>query len=238
MGAIAVVSVVAVGSAGTAHAQDGGDDAYPPEPEIDVTGFSGVCEDGVPKIHWNIQTTGFAWPGQATVQIYDVNDEPRKRDGSQGVDVFVLNSQAGSMIYPGASSETVDGQEVATDWPGWSQDADGSWFEEDPNDPNSDHIVRQGLRFEVTVNPTASAMVDYPDASPVCAQPPETNPPPPNETTTTVVEAQAVAQPRPQGQPLPPTGGGGSTALQLAAVAVAGGALLLIASRRRRFATV
>lgn len=72
-------------------------------------------------------------------------------------------------VYPGAS---VDADGNPTDWPGWA--FDGVNWVEDPTDA----FLRDSLLVEVAVNPTASATVSYPPATPECnAAPPQTPPP-------------------------------------------------------------
>ena len=68
-------------------------------------------------------------------------------------------------VYPGAE---VDASGNPLDWPGWVF-TNGQWVV-DPSDAG----LRDGLTVSVEVNPTASAMVSYPQATPSCdANPPD-----------------------------------------------------------------
>jgi hypothetical protein len=62
-------------------------------------------------------------------------------------------------VYPGAS---VDAAGTPTDWPGWMLVGD-QWVP-DPSDAG----LRDGLTVRVEVNPTATATVSYPPATPAC----------------------------------------------------------------------
>ena len=57
----------------------------------------------------------------------------------------------------------------ATDWPGWTKQADGSWV---AGDQFSWTRPSSNLNFEV--NPGADASVSYPSATSLCANPPNT----------------------------------------------------------------
>ena len=83
------------------------------------------------------------------------------------------------LIYPGAS---VDAQGNAIDWPGWILNEDGFWV----TDP-TDAAFRDGLNIVATAlltDETATASIEYPAATEVCAGP--DGPFPPGSTTTTV----------------------------------------------------
>ena len=73
------------------------------------------------------------------------------------------------------------------DVPGWILTDDGLWI----RDP-SDEFLREGIQLSYTVNPTATAFVEYPPESSACANP--ENPPPPRVPPTP-----------PRGGRLPPT---------------------------------
>jgi hypothetical protein len=71
---------------------------------------------------------------------------------------------SGRLLWPGA---TVDADGNGTGWPGWAF-TNGEWVEV-PDDRLPTMIV------EVEFNPTGSASVSYPPATPACAaQPPGT----------------------------------------------------------------
>jgi hypothetical protein len=198
---------------GIAHAQ------YPLDPELDLSGFAPECIDDAPYVFYDVQTVGFAWPGQATLQIFDKSGNPWTREGKPGVDPFVVTSQTGTFLFPGAK---VDGDGKPIDWPGWTEVPAGSneWTDDTNLPDNADHVLRDGIRIEVTVNPTSSTIVDYPPASPFCVVDPPSvgsSPPPPGQSP----------QPPQQGftnpQAIPSTGSNVDDIVRLAVVAIAAG---------------
>jgi LPXTG-motif cell wall-anchored protein len=95
------------------------------------------------------------------------------------VDTVQVNELSGRLLWPGAS---VDAAGNATDWPGWKLAADGvSWIPD-----STDAFLREPLSIEVTVNPTATAVVSYPAATEACASPPSSS------TPTTTLAASAL----------------------------------------------
>jgi hypothetical protein len=83
---------------------------------------------------------------------------------------YIANSTA-VFVYPGA---TVDAAGNATDWPGWRfEQSTQLWVPDD-----SDAFLRDGIIVSVTVNPSASGIVQYPPSSSACANPTNLPPPP------------------------------------------------------------
>lgn len=136
---------------------------------------------------------------------------------------------SGVMLWPGAS---VDSAGNPTGWPGWTQRADGTWFE-DPSAPFYD--LRGETIVEIRINPTASATTVYPPATPDCAaRPPETVPPAvvpvdnPNAAPPVMVRPAAAAQ------PIAATGSEAPAALGLIAAGLLAVGVILSSARRRR----
>ena len=71
------------------------------------------------------------------------------------------------LLYPGTA---VNPDGSIDDVPGWNLTDDGLWV----RDP-SDEFLREGIELTYTVNPTATASVEYPPESSACANP--ENPP-------------------------------------------------------------
>ncbi|ACQ78718.1 LPXTG-motif cell wall anchor domain protein [Beutenbergia cavernae DSM 12333] len=117
--------------------------------------------------------------GDAPYLVYDVDVE--NTEGSTATITFVNPSGgnvvytdlplSGTILWPGAA---VDGSGAPTDWPGWAF-VGGEWVED-----SSDAWLRNPITVTIEVNPTASATVSYPPATPSCsANPPGREDPPP-----------------------------------------------------------
>jgi hypothetical protein len=95
-------------------------------------------------------------------------------DGALQVDYLTVPADwssgdviSGEMLWPGAA---VDADGNPTDWPGWNQLPDGTWFL-DPSDPF--YVLRSTSIVEFRINPTVAAAVGYPPQTAFCV----TNPP-------------------------------------------------------------
>lgn len=206
---------------------------------LDISGFSPACIRDVPYVNYTIVPLGFTPADQqATLVVKD-------RNGTV-IETLEVDTFSGSFIYPGVSSDSAGN---ATDWPGWKRADDGSWTP----DP-SDAFLREGLIVEVTVNPTATTTVSYPEATSPCAGPIDENVCPPGDDSCTPpcqpgdnsdgnpADDCTPCYPGQQGDDnpaddctLPSTGGGGNAGmLAVGAMALLAGAVFLLASRRQR----
>jgi hypothetical protein len=137
---------------------------------LSVTAISPVCLRDAPYIDVTFGDQPQFNGHTATVTFIAVNGDV--------VGTETATYQAGTtvrFVYPGA---VVDAAGNPLDWPGWIFDGD-EWVV-DPTDA----FLREGLTVVVEVNPTASAVVSYPPATPACSADPPTGSP---TTTTTVV---------------------------------------------------
>ena len=173
-----------------------------PPPEIDPGATVPVCVGDAPYISYSINPIAFDVPDPLVVDITisDINGDV--------VDRLTRNTLSGQILWPGAE---VDANGNAIDWPGWEQTNTGLWVPDD-----SDTILREGLTVLFEINPSATAFVEYPPATAVCADP-ENAPPPP--------------------QSLPRTGSGVSQVLQIGAALLVAGLIAFVATRRRSTAT-
>lgn len=179
-----------------------------PPQSLSVEALSTVCIADAPWVEYDIETQGFSWPGSGTLTFTHATVTDFE-------EVVPITEPSGEVVYPGAE---VDAQGNAIDWPGWTQNEDGFWVEDE-----SDAFLREGLIVTVEVNPTASDFVTYPDASEVCAGPP-------------AIQQQPPPGPAPEA-PLPATGMSGfETSLRIGALLMIGGLGFVIVARRRRFA--
>jgi LPXTG-motif cell wall-anchored protein len=195
--AAAAAMTMAIGAPGAAS-------AYPPQPPDRSISFASIgpdCENVTPVVRYAIETEGFESDGPVTFTVTDVAGQ-----GYQ--ETIVADGLTGWFVYPGASLDPLD-------YPGWKQ-VDGQWVEDD-----SDAYLRLGLNVVAEVNPTATAVVNYPPFDSVCADPELTG------SATPQVPSQASGS-------LPATGGSGTTQfLWLAGAAVAAGVAVVVASKRR-----
>ncbi|QAY69218.1 LPXTG cell wall anchor domain-containing protein [Xylanimonas protaetiae] len=136
----------------------------PPAPSIDVTVLQPVCDGDVPYLRYAVVPTGTP---NDTVTITWQNPS--------GDDVVMADLPlTGRVLWPGAK---VDANGKPLDWPGWTQQADGTWVQGDEFD-----WVRPSATVVFKVNPEATTTVTYPPSSPSCA----TNPPGKAEPTIKV----------------------------------------------------
>jgi LPXTG-motif cell wall-anchored protein len=116
----------------------------------------------------------------------------------------------GRILWPGAEVDA-DGNPIA--WPGWTQKADGTWVL-DPEAPF--YNLRGEAVMEIRINPSSSAVVVYPPATPNCAaEPPTVDPPEPPTPPTPPT-------------PTPPAGTLSTTGADTDAALMAGAGLLLL----------
>jgi len=190
---------------------------YPPQPPnktISVGAVATICENEAPYITYETATEGFD-PSTvagltATVTVFDSS-------GNVVEGPLAGQPLVGRLLYPGAS---VDSSGKGSDWPGWKF-VDGVWVPD-----SEDAHLRSGLRLQVTVNPTATAPVQYPPESQECMSPPGAASPPSGTP-------QAAASP--SSGSLPSTGGSDpSQILWIALGALVAGGLVSAVSYRRR----
>ncbi|WP_068203714.1 LPXTG cell wall anchor domain-containing protein [Isoptericola dokdonensis] len=132
-------------------------DGYAPPPVLTVDVLEPICDGDVPYLRYAVDVENLEDPPD-TVDITWVNPE--------GDDVVQAGLPlTGRVLWPGAE---VGPEGEALDWPGWSF-VDGEWVVGDEFD-----WVRPSVSLEFEVNPTATATVGYPEASPACATPPGT----------------------------------------------------------------
>jgi LPXTG-motif cell wall-anchored protein len=172
-----------------------------PEPKIDVAAFSPVCQSDTPYISYNIAVSGTP---NTTADITFIDNE------GDVVASYTDMPFTGTVIYPGASPAPNQ------DWPGWKLQPNGLWVWDE-----TDANWRDGLTVQVEVNPTATALVSYPDPSSACDDPPQ------------VASQAPPAQPS-QGVQLPSTGSSTGTMTILGLLMLAGGAVLVATARRTR----
>ena len=167
------------------------------------------CDRDVPKLRVTSTAVGFTpAPLQtATVVWRKSTGEVVRTDTSVPLTGAVL-------LWPGA---VVDAAGLPLDWPGWDL-VNGEWVQVDDG-------LRPTMTVEVSVNPTASAVVSYPPATPTCAA----NPP------AALSAATAASRPPPPARsaaPLASTGADGLPYIAAWALLLTlGGATLRLARR-------
>jgi LPXTG-motif cell wall-anchored protein len=181
-----------------------GDNYVPGEEcEVEVEPLSPDCIDTVPTLPYAVGITVPAGqPPVDTIDITWINPD--------GDDVVLVDQPLeGDLVWPGT---VVGADGTATDWPDWTQNANGTWSR---GDAFSWAVGSVDLRFGT--NPSATVSVDYPD-EPECR--PE--------------GAVLVSNPRPTGvsRVLAATGAAGpALAIGAGALLVGGTGLVLV--RRR-----
>lgn len=123
---------------------------------LDVDFLTPICDGDVPYLTYSAR---FGSATQVT-RITFVNPT--------GPDVSYFNLPlSGRVLWPGAVVGA-DGEPL--DWPGWTEQPDGTWVEGDEFD-----WVRPTVTVELEINPVTTAVIAYPPSTPQCA----TNPPQP-----------------------------------------------------------
>ena len=110
-----------------------------------------VCDNDTPYLSYDIEVTGTPTTTASITFVNPFGDDT----------VYSNLPLSGRVLWPGAA---VGADGTATDWPGWTQLADGSWQAGDAYD-----WARSTLQVIANVTPTASATVSYPPATPGCA---------------------------------------------------------------------
>lgn len=192
-----------------------------PAPCVLTVKVQTFCSEDVPTLTYNAVPEGT--PNQ-TVTITFVNPS--------GPDlVFPDRPLSGTLTFPGV---VVTGGKVV-DWPGWTQNPDGTWVKGDQY-----NWVREGMVIHFKVNPEADATAMYPGATAAC-NPPNTevlDSPDPTPSVTTVT--QVLADPGQSASVLSATGSNDAPLLAAAIgfIVIGAGAVTFVAiSRRRRSAT-
>jgi hypothetical protein len=193
-----------------------------------------LCRNDTPWVLYSITPTNIlSVPSPAVALIWwtpaayaarnpdlDASDEAGiLADGALQVDYLTVPVDwssgeviSGEMLWPGAA---VDADGNPTDWPGWNQLPDGTWFL-DPSDPF--YALRSTSIVEFRINPTVATAIGYPPQTAFCVtSPPGT----PGTFSATGMSGFLAAT------------GAGVGALQIAAILALVGAVLL---RRRRSA--
>jgi len=131
---------------------------------------------------------------------------------------------SGRVNWPGTVVQ--DGRTV--DWPGWTQNADGTWTEGDEFD-----YTRPSVTIEFEVNPSVSTVVAYPPPTSACANPPAASRVAATVRTTSQVLAAPDSVPGVRSAVLAATGANAWPLLAGAGAAVLLGSALVTLSVRR-----
>lgn len=142
-------------------------------PTLEGTVASGVCIANAPWINYDVNVTN---PDGVPLSGHDVT--LTMTDGTNttiiplGTIVGENGEITGKVLWPGASV-AADGV-TPTGWPGWTQDADGTWVTTTGNFA----WTRTITEATIEVNPSLVVSLSYPPATPDCDANPH-NPPPP-----------------------------------------------------------
>ncbi|GAA1723038.1 hypothetical protein GCM10009809_18590 [Isoptericola hypogeus] len=166
--------------------------------------IAAVCESEVPYLGYEVGLPeGLVVDDETPLTVTFVNPD--------GEDYVVTDQPlAGSLLWPGASDTE------PLQWPGWEQQADGSYVETDGNYA----WTRDGVQVRFEVNPDYVTVVDYPAASTQCANPPGMG------------GGDVVAGATPEGPQLAATGATVAGVAGIAVLLVGGGATLFWLRRR------
>ncbi|MBD5784642.1 hypothetical protein IF650_00480 [Cellulosimicrobium terreum] len=172
-----------------------------------------VCESDVPYL-------GYAVALPEGVEVDSENPLTITFIAPEGEEDYVVEDQplSGSILWPGASDAEPQ------QWPGWEQLEDGSYAETDGNYA----WTRAGVEVLFEVNPSYSTIVEYPEATSTCANPPA-------DVATLVVDDEDVAGAtpvEPSGPSLASTGATVAGAVGLAVLLIGGGAVVFWLRRR------
>lgn len=146
-------------------------DPYVPTPHMEPTLAGSVvaseCLGDVPWIGYSVSMddpASLATGNTASLYI---------TDGANSVTVplgeLVDGALSGRVLWPGAS---VDASGNPTGWPGWVQQADGTWVETTGNYA----WTRGNISAELRVNPVLAVPLSYPPSTPGCANGPTVTP--------------------------------------------------------------
>ncbi|WP_402468666.1 LPXTG cell wall anchor domain-containing protein [Isoptericola aurantiacus] len=179
--------------------------------------IAAVCESAVPYLAYEVslpEGVEVDDENPLTVTFLNPNGENHVTSGLP---------LSGSLLWPGASATE------PLQWPGWELLEDGTYAETDGNFA----WTREGVEVLFEVNPDYSTVVEYPEASETCANPPageaeqvvavEPSDEPSAEPSAEVAAAQSE---------LPRTGATVGVAAGAALLLVAGGVALFLVRRR------
>ena len=158
-----------------------------------------LCRNDTPLVQYHVTPVGFVPQNNVTIRW--------RTAGGRVAQELTNQPFSGTLVWPGVVLS--GGQPV--DWPGWDQNADGTWFQV-PTD------LRPSMTVEFSVNPTKSVQVAYPAATPTCH---------PNPTNNHQVKAAHLEA------ALPVTGGPSVPLVALGCATLLGGLTLVLTSRRR-----
>lgn len=137
-----------------------------PEANLEGSVAYGECEGDAPYLFWEITVDN----ADGSV-MFPTTAKLTLRDGVNEIvldDAFPIPSAdtafSGGALWPGAS---VDGEGNATGWPGWAF-VDGEWV---VDDSNFGWVRGSDVELFIEVNPELVIDVQYPDATPDCADP-------------------------------------------------------------------
>ena len=109
-----------------------------------------VCTDNVPLLQYSLQAMGTTLTTATITWVH-----------SGGTDVVLADQPlSGTLLWPGT---VLDAQGHAVDWPGWTQQSDGTWTRGDAFD-----WARQPVQVVFQVSPSTTATVSYPDFGGAC----------------------------------------------------------------------
>ena len=111
---------------------------------------SPVCVNDVPLLKYSLEEMGTTLTTATITWVH-----PGGKD-------VVLTDQPlnGTLLWPGA---VLDTKGTAVDWPGWTQQPDGTWTRGDAFD-----WARQPVQVRFEVNPSTVATVSYPSVAGAC----------------------------------------------------------------------
>src|SRR4051812_7638064 len=209
----AAPSTAAVGPSPSPSASQQGCQDYPAPCQLSVQ-VATFCSEDVPTLTYDAVAIGTT---KDTMTI--TFDNPNGPDL-----VFANRPLSGTLTFPGVV--ITNGKVI--DWPGWTQNADGTWAKGDEFD-----WVRAGMLIHFKVNPEADATAMYPGATAAC-NPPTTevlDEPDPTPSVTEVSEVLAEGD-----QAVLSATGSNDAPLLIAAIAfvVIGGAAVTIVAVSRR----
>ena len=188
---------------------DEGDYEAPCLLSVEVATF---CSEDVPTLTYDATPVGTT-KDKVTITFVNPN----------GPDlVFADQPLTGTLTVPGVV--ITNGQVV--DWPGWTQNPDGSWVKGDQY-----NWVREGMAIHFKVNPEADATAMYPGATAACNPPTTEVLDSPDPTVTEVSQVLA------EGDAVLSATGSNDAPLLAAAIGfivIGGAAVTLVAISRRR----
>lgn len=185
-------------------------------PTLDGSVATGECRADVPWISYRVVL--FDPDAQSTSRtVFLVLTDGEHTERIELGDLDEDGVLEGETLWPGAS---VDEDGKPTGWPGWEQQADGTWIETDGNFAWTRDITT--ATFEV--NPDLAVDLVYPPATPNCLTAPPQGDGDGSTTTTASSGGSGLAE----------TGFAGGIFAIIAGVIVAAGIALLIFVRLRR----